>query len=86
MTDPTEVLEAEPSYEETVLSSDLGTVTFRDYGCGNVWLGLREGNEPQSPPKVFIQLSERQQRTLSALFIDCRRDLQGSKIRSPKVE
>lgn len=60
-------------YEETVLSSDLGTVTFRDYGAGNVWLGLREGNKPNSPPEIFVQLTERQQVTLSSLFIECRR-------------
>ena len=28
--------------EETVLAADTGTVTFRDYGNGNVWIGLRD--------------------------------------------
>lgn len=74
MRDETEIIEPERPYEETVLSSDLGTITFRDYGQGNVWLGLREGNEPASPPLVFVRLTARQQRLLSGLFIDCRRD------------
>lgn len=63
-------------YEETVLASDYGTVTFRDYGAGSVWLGIREGNEPASPPQVFVRLTLRQQKMLSGLFIDCRRSVQ----------
>lgn len=60
-------------YEETVLAADTGTVTFRDYGNGDVWLGVREGNEPESPPRVFVKLTHRQQRVLCGLFIDCRK-------------
>lgn len=72
--DESDAIESEDyQYEETVLSADTGTVTFRDYGDGNVWLGVREGNEPESPPKVIVQLTLRQQRVLSGLFIDCRK-------------
>ena len=59
-------------YEETVLAADTGTITFRDGGTGNVWLGLREGNEPDRPPQVFIRLTRRQQRVLSSLLSNCR--------------
>ena len=69
------VLEEDKPYEETLLAADTGTITFRDYGNGNVWLGLREGNEPDSPPKVFVRLTLRQQKMLSGLFIDCRKFL-----------
>lgn len=66
-------VEEEYPYEETVLASDLGTVTFRDCGNGEVWLGLRRGNDPHSLPEVSVQLTQRQQVTLSSLFIECRR-------------
>lgn len=59
--------------EETVLASDTGTVTFRDNGNGDVWLGLREGNEPNMPPEIFIRLTGRQQSTLIGLFLESRR-------------
>lgn len=61
------------NYEETVLSADTGTVTFRDYGDGEVWLGLRRGNEPNSPPEILIALTQRQQETLFGLFVECGR-------------
>lgn len=82
MIDPTEQIEPDVPYDETVLASDTGTVTFRDYGDGNVWLGLREGNDSRSPPKVFVKLNHRQQVTLSSLFIECRR-LTGKMVINP---
>ena len=63
----------EDACEETVLAADTGTVTFRDYGDGNVWLGLRDENDPHKPPSVIINLTPRQQATLLNLFIDSRR-------------
>lgn len=64
--------EIDKQYEETVLASDLGTVTFQIREDGKVWLGIRHGNHPHSPPEISIQLTKRQQLTLSGLFMDCR--------------
>ena len=82
MRDLTEIIEEEKPYDETVVASETSTVTFRDYGDGNVWIGLREGCDSRSPPKVFVQLNHRQQVTLSSLFIECRR-LTGKMVINP---
>lgn len=66
-------IEDDFQYEETVLATDWGTVTFRDCGNGEVWLGISRGNSPHSPPEISIKLTQRQQTTLSSLFIECRR-------------
>lgn len=61
-------------FEETVLSSDLGTVTFRQTKPGIVWLGLRRGNEVHEPPEISVQLTQRQQDTLADLLLDVKRE------------
>lgn len=55
----------EEAFDETVLAADTGTLTVRGgYGREKVWLGIREGNEPEGEPLIGIWLTPRQQKTL----------------------
>jgi hypothetical protein len=63
----------ESNLEETILAADTGTVTFRDYGNGEIWIGLHEDNDPNVRPRVIIPLTQRQQSILLNLIMDSRR-------------
>lgn len=55
----------EEAFDETVLSSNRGTVILRGgYGREEVWLGVTEDNDPESQPDVIVPLTPRQQKAL----------------------
>lgn len=55
----------EKTFDETVLGADTGTLTIRSgYGCNKMWLGIHQGNNPNSAPDIGMFLTPHQQNAL----------------------
>lgn len=46
--------------EHTTLATDLGTLYYREYEDGEIWLGLSEGHQLHNDPEVCVCLTKSQ--------------------------